>query len=157
MIPYKLVASLMVVLPSLAMAEQPITADSMGLSKSSVFEVPTQKVYVNKAEFPGQNKVLPRAYLNAPPQVPHDVSDFLPLSADSNMCISCHDQPDQWGVTRESDEATPIPKSHYTDLRNKPDKVTDQLIGARYNCNQCHVTQVDAAPLVKNTFSGTAE
>lgn len=130
-----------------------IPADSMGLNKGSVFDVPQQKVYRDDHGMPGQNKLLPRAYLNAPPQIPHAVDDFLPITAQGNLCFACHNRPDQWGKKRNAGEATPIPPSHYTDLRNAPDKVTDQLIGARYNCNQCHVPQMNATPLVENTFS----
>jgi cytochrome c-type protein NapB len=150
---HSLFASLILVTASSAFAAQPIAADSMGLSKSSVFDQPVQKVYGSKAKLPGENKVLPRAYLNAPPQIPHDIGDFLPITAQSNMCIACHNIPDQWGQKREQGKPTPIPQSHYTDRRNAPDKVTDHLINARYNCNQCHVPQMDAKPLVENTFA----
>ncbi len=134
-------------------ATQGIRADSMGLSKGSVFDVPAQQVYASKALPPGQNKLLPRAYLNAPPQVPHQVDDFLPITAQSNMCIACHNVPDLWGKQREAGQPTPIPPSHYTDQRNAPGKVGAQLVNARYTCNQCHVPQLDAKPLVANTFS----
>ncbi len=144
-------AVLLLSLPA-ALAAQPIKPDSMGLSKGSVFDVPAQKAYAIKGGPPGQDQILPRAYLGAPPQIPHDISDFLPITADGNMCIACHNQPDQWGKKREQFTPTPIPQSHYTDLRNAPGKVTDHLINARYNCNQCHVPQHDAKPLVENTF-----
>jgi len=136
-----------------ALAVQPIPADSMGLSKSSVFEVPTPQVYRYKGQFPGQDDVLPRAYQGAPPQIPHDIGGFLPITAQGNMCIGCHDQPAQWGKKRGKGTPTPIPQSHYTDMRNAPGKVSQHLVKARFNCNQCHVPQADAAPLVENTFS----
>ena len=134
------------------LAEQTIQTNTMGLSRSSVFDVPTPKVsHYNNAQ-PGESKLLPRAYLGAPPQISHDIGDFLPITAQSNMCITCHDQPGQWGKKREKGMPTPIPSSHYTDLRNAPGKITEHLINARYSCNQCHVPQTDAAPLVENTF-----
>ena len=143
----------MIAASSFVHAAQPIPADSMGLSKGSVFDVPAQKTYDTKAKPPGQNKLLPRAYQGAPPQIPHQVGDFLPITSQSNMCIACHNAPDQWGKKRESGQPTPIPPSHYTDQRNAPDKVGDHLVSARYTCNQCHVPQLDARPLVGNTFS----
>lgn len=133
-------------------AGQSIPADGMGLSKESVFTVPQQKVYQDNHGQPGENKPLPRAYLNAPPQISHDISDHLPITAESNLCFACHNQPQLWGKKLNKGDATPIPPSHYTDLRNAPGKVTDQLTGARYNCNQCHVPQLNATPLVENTF-----
>lgn len=134
-------------------AGQTFPSNDMGLSKGSVFDIPEPKVshYPNTA--PGESKVLPRAYSGAPPQISHDISEFLPITAQSNMCIACHNQPAQWGKKLEPGAPTPPPPSHFTDLRNAPGKVTENLVGARYNCNQCHVPQSDAAPLVENTFS----
>jgi len=150
---YSIFASLILMAASSAFAAQPISADSMGLSKTSVFDQPEQKAYGTKAKPPGENQVLPRAYQGAPPQIPHDITDFLPITAQSNMCIACHNIPDQWGKKREKGKPTPIPQSHYTDQRNAPGKVTDHLINVRYNCNQCHVPQLDAKPLVDNIFA----
>lgn len=146
-------ASIMLMATSSSFAAQPIKADSMGLSKESVFNVPAQKAYGTKTKAPGQNKLLPRAYEGAPPQIPHDIIDLLPITAESNMCIACHNQPDNWGKPRAQGSPTPIPQSHYTDLRNAPGKVMDHLSNVRYNCNQCHIPQMDAKPLVVNTFT----
>ena len=128
-------------------------ANDMGLSKGSVFDTPTPKIYHYDNTPPGESKVLPRAYLGAPPQISHDISDFLPITAQSNMCVACHNQPDLRGKKREKGAVVPIPASHYTDQRKTPNKVTENLVGARYNCNLCHIPQTDAAPLVENTFS----
>lgn len=136
----------------LVYAATPIKADDMGLSKTSVFEVPAPHVYHYGESAPGQSKLLPRAYTGAPPQVPHAISDFLPITRDNNLCVACHAQPDLWGKKLDAGTATPIPPSHYTDRRNAPDTVTDHLINGRYNCNQCHVPQTDAPALVENTF-----
>lgn len=155
MTPYRLLASfiLMSVASSALFAEPTIKANEMGLSRESVFNVPTPKVYHYGTTPPGESKVLPRAYQGAPPQIPHDIADSLPITPVSNMCIACHDQPAEWGKPRAAGIATPMPPSHYTDQRNAPGKVTDHLINARYNCNLCHVAQTDAPPLVENTFS----
>ncbi len=149
----KLLAGLALTAAGTSFAGQTIQANDMGLSKGSVFDTPTPKVYHYGNTPPGESKVLPRAYLNAPPQISHDISDSLPITAQNNMCIACHNQPAQWGKKREPGAPTPIPPSHYTDQRNAPGKVTENLVGARYNCNLCHVPQTDAAPLVENTFS----
>jgi len=130
-----------------------IKSNDMGLSKASVFDVPDPKVYHYATVQPGESKVLPRAYPGAPPQIPHDIGEFLPITAQNNMCIACHDQPAEWGKKLVKGMATPIPPSHYTDLRIAPGKVSDHLVNARYNCNQCHVAQTDAPALVENSFS----
>ncbi len=136
----------------LSYAEPVIKTNDMGLSKTSVFDTPTPKVYKYKEAQPGQSELLPRAYLGAPPQIPHDISNFLPITTQSNMCVVCHNQPGERGKQRVKGTPTPMPVSHYTDLRNALGKVTEQMIGARYNCNQCHVPQTDAPALVENTF-----
>lgn len=134
-------------------AGQTLKTNEMGLSKESVFNIPTPPVYHYGNVPPGASKVLPRAFLNAPPQIPHDISDFLPITTQNNMCVACHSQRELWGKKRETGAPTPIPPSHYTDLRKSPAKVGDSLVNARFNCNQCHVPQTDARPLVENTFS----
>jgi len=149
----RLFASVVLMAAASSFAAEPIKTNSMGLSKTSVFDTPTPKAYHEKAGMPGSNKVLPRAYLGAPPQISHSIGDFLPITAQSNMCIACHNQPSQWGQPRQQGMATPIPPSHYTDQRNPQGKVGENLVGARYNCNQCHVSQTDAPALVGNTFS----
>jgi len=129
-----------------------LAAQDMGLSKTSVFDVPQPQPFNYPEQFPGTTNVLPRAYLNAPPQIPHNIESFLPVGKDHNLCLQCHDRPDQQGKTAEH-QPTPIPASHYTDLRFAPDKVTHSLIGARYICTQCHVPQSQAKVLVNNSFN----
>ncbi len=54
-------------------------------------------------------------------------------------------------------EATgaPVPKqSHFLDRDRKE---LDTISSGRYFCNQCHVRQVVADPLVDNTYSPAAE
>lgn len=148
----KIITVLALLISTFSHAAPVIKTESMGLSKTSVFEVPEPKIYHYKGAAPGENKLLPRAYLGAPPQVPHAVIDFLPITRDNNLCVACHAQPDLWGKKIEAGTPVPIPPSHYTDRRNAPDTVTDHLINGRYNCNQCHVPQADAPALVENTF-----
>ena len=50
-------------------------------------------------------------------------------------------------------EAPKIGDSHFLDREGKKHA---EATGGRYNCVQCHVPQVDAPPLVDNTFKGDA-
>jgi len=129
-----------------------IPDQDLGLSKTSVFETPQPQAFGYPEQFPGTSNVLPRAYLNAPPQIPHNIESFLPVGKDHNMCLQCHNRPDQQGTVVEH-QPTPIPKSHYTDLRFSPDKTTNTLIGARFICTQCHVPQAQVKALIENTFA----
>lgn len=99
----------------------------------------------------GESERFERAYLNAPPQIPHIVEDFLPITSDNNMCVSCHDLVANAGAeTLEAGSPTPMPKSHYYDFREN--KQLEELSQARFNCVQCHTPQAELKPLVENTF-----
>lgn len=145
---------LMITLATLAgngMAE-PQAAAGMGLSKTSVFDTPTPEPFVYSAPMPPKGDPLPRAYggfEGAPPQIPHAVGSFLPITAKSNSCLACHDRPAQIGEPVSKGTSPPMPRSHYGGFKGDGDK--DQLSGARYNCTQCHVPQSGATPLVANT------
>lgn len=124
-----------------------VSDEQIGLSKTSVNDVPDPQVfeYRNNAPFTGQ--VLPRAYQGAPPQVPHNIDGFIPITRDNNTCIGCHQQPAMIGKKTKG-QPTPMPLSHYVD-----DKASAMNMG-RYNCTQCHTPQATVKPLVGNTFPG---
>ena len=124
----------------------PAVADSgLGLSRTSVFSVPAPPRVVPEAGAPGDRPRRARAYPTAPPQVPHGIADFLPITRTENMCIDCHSR-----AGAEESGAVVLPNSHYTDLRNDPGRVGEQVAGARYLCVSCHATGSDAKPLVGN-------
>lgn len=132
--------------------EKPKADAEIGLSTESVFSTPEPIVPTTKAKDPGENEPQKAYFPGAPPVIPHLIEDSLPIKVGQNMCIDCHDLADSIGEKREPGDPTPIPKSHYTDLRRSPDKVTEKVTGARYFCNQCHAPQADARPLVANTL-----
>ena len=133
-------------------AAKPVKENSLGLSKTSVNDSPEPEKFGYSNNFPGTGNLLPRAYLSAPPQIPHNIEAFLPVTAKSNNCKMCHDNPAMRGK-KVKGQATAIPESHYTDNRHAPGKVTTELVGARYVCTQCHVPQANVKPLVTNTFN----
>lgn len=128
-------------------AAKPLPDTALGLSRGSVFEVPSPPLYTDEASAPGARKVLPRANREAPPRIPHGVGEYLPITRGSNPCADCHDT----GLPRKKGEPTPIPASHYVDLRHAPEKKGAKLVGARHVCTACHVATTDAQPLVGNT------
>jgi len=126
---------------------------------------------------PGQSTRFERAYVNAPPMIPHSVDGLLPIKAGNNQCIGCH-MPE----TAKAMGATPIPVSHFTNYRpttvykdgelvkegktvgmngelgNVSDikvakaKKSDKLYQGRFNCSQCHAPQSKVDTVVGNTF-----
>ena len=94
---------------------------------------------------PGDSQLEARSFENAPPVIPHNVDDLLPITANENSCTDCHLPEDAADVG-----ATPVPASHLFDMRNN--KQLDSLNPANYNCTLCHATQANTGELVENTF-----
>ena len=138
-------------LMGLAQAEDRIVPSETGLSKQSVFEVPSPERFDYQGVMPGSDPVYKRAYPGAPPQIPHNIELMTPVTAAVNYCLSCHGSSAELSQPLKG-KPTPIPLSHYTDLRNPSDQAVKELVGARYVCTQCHVPQADVVPLVKNKF-----
>ena len=121
-----------------------VADDAIGLSKTSVYDVPDPQVFEYSDAAPFSGKILPRAYLGAPPQVPHDISE-MPITRDNNMCVGCHQQPDSIGK-KVKGQPTPLPASHYADVKS------NSMHMGRFVCTQCHTPQATVKPLVGNTF-----
>ncbi len=85
----------------------------------------------------------PRDYVQQPPLIPHTIRDYR-ITARHNKCMECH----SWRAYREFG-ATKVSTSHFKD-RSGMD--TANISPLRYFCTQCHVPQMDAKPLVENTF-----
>lgn len=148
-----------------------ITEESLGLRKTNLYseaETVAAKTQYTTAAAGSSNKIA-RAFQDAPPMIPHDVSGFLPIKAKNNACIGCH-APD----IAPAMGATPIPGSHFLDMRPKHkfdgkmfSKVIDNyknetsvkkinhLSSARFNCSQCHAPQSQGTLAVENTFEAT--
>ncbi len=127
----------------------PIPDHTLGLSKTSVFDVPAPPVVKENDSAPGDRPLRPRAFPGAAPVIPHAIADFLPIRKDQNACADCH----AIAGPKKPGEPTPIPASHYTDLRRAPGQRGKEVVGARWICTSCHVPQQDVAPLVGNGFS----
>lgn len=145
-----------------------VTEESLGLRKTDIYseEADTfgDKANYNK-NFAGSGHKIQRAFQDAPPMIPHDTEGMVPITISDNQCTGCH-MPE----VASSMGATPIPSSHFTNFRptssyaikgeNTSDgtlshisiKKEDKLVGARFNCTQCHASQSGDALAVENTF-----
>ncbi|MEO5365242.1 MAG: nitrate reductase cytochrome c-type subunit [Magnetococcus sp. WYHC-3] len=86
---------------------------------------------------------IPRDYVQQPPLIPHTVEMYT-INLRNNKCLDCH----SWETYKETG-ATKISLTHFRDrLGSEMSDVSPQ----RYFCNQCHVPQADARPLVENSF-----
>ncbi|RUM65373.1 MAG: nitrate reductase [Sulfurimonas sp.] len=150
-----------------SVTQQVISEESLGLRKTNLYtEADTtgdKTEYATSAA--GESKKFARAFQDAPPMIPHSTEGMLPITIKNNACTGCH-LPE---VAKDMG-ATPIPPSHFTDFRPsesyaikgvntsseklahisiKPKKA---LVGARFNCTQCHAPQSTGKLAVENTF-----
>jgi cytochrome c-type protein NapB len=136
-----------------AKADATVGEDTLGLSKVSVNADSGLKTEPFKygGNGPGDhNKRIPRAYDNAPPMIPHDISSFGEITQENNACIGCH-MPE----AAKAVGAIAVPKTHLTNLRKgNGEDLKGELWNGRYNCTQCHAPQAVLDPVVMNRFKG---
>ena len=84
-----------------------------------------------------------RAFRQQPPLVPHRI-DKYEIDLKVNQCLRCHDWPNN-----VKENAPKVSETHY---QNRAGERLDYVAGTRWFCNQCHVPQADAKPLVENVF-----
>ena len=134
-------------LSAYAVQDQAIPDDSLGLSKTSVFDVPDPEVVVYGNQDAGTvGKRAERSYWTAPPMIPHTTKDMVPITRDTNLCKDCHVQPALIGQKITKGLPVPAPESHYVNVKE------GELYMGRWNCTQCHREQAKVKPLVVNTF-----
>ncbi|MCI5145712.1 MAG: hypothetical protein D3923_09315 [Candidatus Electrothrix sp. AR3] len=116
---------------------------------------------------------IARTFIHQPPLIPHAVEGYE-TSASVNDCLSCHSEKAPGasilhkivlsvdgdnGLVQQNNckschtgkkpvAAKPY-KTHYT---GRDGEITNTISSRWYFCTQCHVGQVDAPPLVENTF-----
>lgn len=134
---------------ALQAAEMTQTDSQMGLSRTSVYEDPSPDVFQYPETDPAEAKALPRAYSGAPPQIPHGIDDYLPITAQKNGCNGCHNKPARIGKKAVAGVPTPMPESHY----HKSDTGKLEFSDSRYICVQCHTPQANVKDLVGNSFT----
>lgn len=89
-----------------------------------------------------------RAYRQQPPLIPHK-TDGYQITTTNNACMNCHDWPGHIDA-----KAPKVSETHYVDREGVR---LDKVAGTRYFCQQCHVPQADAKPLVTNTFQNSTQ
>jgi len=153
-----------------------ISEDSLGLRKTTLYNENVKPHGTSySSTYAGSGHKIERAFQDAPPMIPHDVTGLIPIKIGDNQCLGCH-MPE----VATSMGATPIPPSHFTDFRPVTTIAADgeleknghvikntssetlanvsiksthgKLYGGRYNCTQCHAPQDTGVLAVPNTF-----
>jgi len=84
-----------------------------------------------------------RSFPMQPPVIPHSIRNYE-INKNNNKCLTCHAR-----LRTEQSQAPMISFTHYID---RDGNFLAEISPRRYFCNQCHVTQADTKPLVKNNF-----
>ncbi|MCF7223379.1 nitrate reductase cytochrome c-type subunit [Marilutibacter chinensis] len=84
-----------------------------------------------------------RGYPMQPPTIPHSIDNYQ-VTVNTNRCMLCHAR-----ANAADFQAPPVSVTHYMD---RDDQFLATISPRRYFCNQCHVVQTDAQPLVANGF-----
>ncbi len=98
---------------------------------------------VEPKKWQSDREPIQRDYVQQPPLVPHSIEGYK-VNLKFNKCLTCH----SWANYKNAG-ATKISQTHFED---RTGEVHANVAARRYFCTQCHVPQVDAQPLVENTF-----
>ena len=157
-----------------------VSEATLGLRKTDLYSEGEDTIG-DKADYsrpaPGSSTKFERAFVNAPPMIPHSVEGLLPITTSNNQCVGCHMPAEAKSMGMG---ATAIPESHFVNYRpvtvmegekvikegkelgtvNTSDVViavttkTEKLYQGRFNCSQCHAPQSNTDTVVGNTFQG---
>ncbi len=122
---------------------QAIGEAQLGLQKGSVFDTATPAP--SSFEGAGRNSIAPPADSGMPPMIAHAIDEYLPITASSNGCVTCHHKPAAIGKPVAKGQPTPAPASHHAQRGAEP-----ALAGANDVCSGCHAPQAGVKPLVDN-------
>ena len=86
---------------------------------------------------------IDRDYLQQPPLIPHKIKGYK-INLKFNKCLTCH----SWANYKKTG-ATKVSQTHFS---GRDGQAMSNVSPRRYFCNQCHVPQADAQPLVQNKF-----
>jgi len=105
-------------------------------------DIPAGSIPAVDMDWQPPGTTVPRTSAHQPPLIAHDITG-MKITYDVNPCLGCH------GL-----EASGAPKPFETHYTDRDGKKGEEISRRWYFCTQCHVGQVDAKPLVENTFEG---
>lgn len=119
-----------------------------GSDVAAADQAPEAKVYSTRTPGSADAQLITRTFSTQPPLIPHTVEKYEPITADENACLECHISDELRGKKMPK-----MGKSHFsTTVKDAEGMPAVEM--TRFQCNTCHVAQVDAKELVENTFVG---
>ena len=136
-ITYVVMAGLM----ALVMGGNAAVADVTSLRGAS--ELNAQANEISKMKQAKKKGGFERSFKQQPPMIPHAI-DKDKVTIKVNTCMKCHS-----AANYEKEKAPKIGDSHFI---SRDGKTLNTASKRRWFCSQCHAPQVQADPLVENTF-----
>ena len=138
-------------IPTVVLASGLFAASGLYAEQEGVMSLRSQSLDVQDPpekmkNFPKENLNLPLSYVQQPPLIPHHIRGYK-VEKKNNKCLTCHSFKNykRYGATK-------ISVTHFTDREGN---ALSDVSPRRYFCLQCHVPQVQAKPLIENTFKPT--
>jgi cytochrome c-type protein NapB len=126
-------------------------APMRGADVSAPDRAPNIKEYSEKMPGVGQPNLIARTFVGQPPMVPHSIEKYVPMTLEENACMECHQTEEIRGQ-----KIPQIGESHFSKtLKTKAGKPALEM--TRFQCDSCHVPQVDAKELVDSRFVGVTK
>jgi cytochrome c-type protein NapB len=126
-------------------------APMRGADVTAPDRAPEIKQYAEKVPGVGQPQLIARTFIGQPPMVPHTVEKYVPLTIEENACMECHQTEEIRGQ-----KIPQIGQSHFSKTaKTKTNKPALEM--SRFQCDSCHVPQVDAKELVDSKFVGVTQ
>lgn len=124
--------------PTVSAADAAVKLQSLRGAEIQASDPETENMRIEKDHAP-----LPRDFVQQPPLIPHTTKGYN-ITKNFNKCLDCH----AWSRYKETG-ATKVSLTHF---KTRDGQELSSISPRRYFCNQCHVPQTDAKPLVANTF-----
>ncbi len=137
-------AALAAALMATTFAWMPVQASDGGLKSLRGAEIQAPETeYADPFKVMKDSAPIERDYVQQPPLIPHK-TDGYNITMKYNKCMDCH----SWTRYKETG-ATKVSLTHF---KTRDGQELSNISPRRYFCQQCHVPQVDAKPLVANKF-----
>jgi cytochrome c-type protein NapB len=115
-----------------------------GSEVPAIDKAPIEQPYLGSK--PGGQKLIVRTFLEQPPLIPHKVEGLDDINATDNTCLDCH--------INDVFRGQKVPRAGVSHFLPTSTAAKPEFDMKRWQCNSCHVPQVDAKPLVENVFKG---
>ncbi|PSU34395.1 nitrate reductase cytochrome c-type subunit [Photobacterium lutimaris] len=123
-------------------ATEAIKGDELATTRQYALNGEPEPPQMNKTV--NNDRIPKRSYPMQPPLIPHKIDNYQ-VDLNANKCMACHAR-----SRVEDTQARMISVTHYMD---RDGNFLAELSPRRYFCEQCHVVQTDAKPLVGNSFT----